>query len=235
MRENRFSAVIQHLKEVGKIYNDADFSAKVGKGRSYVSEVKSGKRPLTEHFVLSMEEVYPEINGAWLLTGEGEMLKSTPKRPAFESNATLSDNNYVEVEFVDLRASAGMQSGFSVDQHSDRVTRLVCIEDDDPSKYIVVRVNGISMDDGTARSISEGAELLAKRVERLEDMRIRTRLYCIFSQSGDVIKQVSEVNAKEGYLKCHSFNPAYEDFTIPIEEIFHIFEIKSEINRPIML
>lgn len=208
------------------------FEAKVPLSNGAVSKMGDNTRRGT---LDRISKSFPELNVSWLLTGEGEMLKSTPK-PAFESNATTSDlSNYVEVEFVDLRASAGMQSGFAVDPYPDKVTRLVHIPDGNPNNYIVIRVNGISMDDGTARSISEGAELLAKRVERLEDMRIHTRLYCIFSQSGDVIKQVSEVNAKEGYLKCHSFNPAYEDFTIPIEEIYHIFEIKSEINRPIML
>ena len=75
MEKDRLIAVIHYLKENRRIFNDADFATSIGKARSYISEVKSGKRPLKEQFVLQICSAFPELSKSWLLTGEGSMLK----------------------------------------------------------------------------------------------------------------------------------------------------------------
>lgn len=86
MLENqRFIDVINFLKSEGLVYNDVDFSQKVGKARSYVSEVKNGKRPISDIFVHSITEAFPIIQSDWLLTGEGSMLKSEAKPAVAEA------------------------------------------------------------------------------------------------------------------------------------------------------
>ena len=42
-----------------------------------MSNVMSGKRPVSKRIVDNMSTHFPEVNTAWLLTGEGEMLKDT--------------------------------------------------------------------------------------------------------------------------------------------------------------
>lgn len=58
---------MDYLRSTGKIYNDADFSKKLMKNRSHVSEVVNGKRPLTAGFVQDIANVFPELNDQWLL------------------------------------------------------------------------------------------------------------------------------------------------------------------------
>lgn len=58
---------MDHLRSTGGIYNDADFSKKLMKNRSHVSEVVNGKRPVTAGFVQDIVKVFPELNPEWLL------------------------------------------------------------------------------------------------------------------------------------------------------------------------
>lgn len=175
------------------------------------------------------------FNLDWLLTGEGEMLKSQSTHRPFESNATFVDgDNYVEVEFVDLQADAGVLSGSAESQIEDIIVRPIPREYANKTCY-VVRVRGNSMYDGTARSIAEGDEVLVVRMNSLEDMRIRSYLYLISSYDGNVIKQITEINKEEGYILCHSYNEAYNDFKISIDEIYHIYQIECITKKAVTL
>lgn len=62
------------LIEKRLIYNNSDWANQIGKPRSYVSEALNGRRAVTEQFVLSIAEAFPQVNRDWLLTGRGEML-----------------------------------------------------------------------------------------------------------------------------------------------------------------
>lgn len=70
---NRLQECINYLISVGRISNTAELAERTKKQKSYVSEVLSGKRSISEQFVHSITNVFPEISDRWLLSGEGEM------------------------------------------------------------------------------------------------------------------------------------------------------------------
>ena len=56
-----FINFIESLKLQGKVYNDADFCQKTGIPRTYLSDIKSGRRTITENVVLKVQRVFPEF------------------------------------------------------------------------------------------------------------------------------------------------------------------------------
>jgi len=132
--------------------------------------------------------------------------------------------DYMMVEYVDLSASAGMLGGSNVDVLPDSKKRLVPREFE-RGNYLVVRVNGDSMTDGTDISIPDGVEILVKEhvLENGDKLPIRGNLFVVVSRDGNVFKQIVEHNTELGYIKCHSYNPKYEDYIIPMDDVFQIF------------
>lgn len=57
----QLTQLIEDLKKAGLVYNDADFSRKVGLSTSFVSEMKSGKKPLTPVTRAKIEETFPQF------------------------------------------------------------------------------------------------------------------------------------------------------------------------------
>lgn len=131
---------------------------------------------------------------------------------------------YMMVEYVDLSASAGPLGGSNVDLLPETKKRLVPKEFE-KGNYLVVRVNGDSMVDGTDISIPDGAEILVKEyvLENGDKLPIRGNLFVICSREGNVFKQVVEHNTDLGYIRCRSYNKKYSDYNIPLDDIFQIF------------
>ncbi|VXC99680.1 LexA family transcriptional regulator [Sphingobacterium multivorum] len=131
---------------------------------------------------------------------------------------------YMMVEYVDLSASAGPLGGSNVDLLPETKKRLVPKEFE-KGNYLVVRVNGDSMVDGTDISIPDGAEILVKEyiLEKGDKLPIRGNLFVICSREGNVFKQVVEHNTDIGYIRCRSYNKKYSDYNIPLDDIFQIF------------
>lgn len=105
----------------------------------------------------------------------------------------------------------------------------------DKGNYLVVRVNGDSMVDGTDISIPDGTEILVKEMllQPGEKLPIRGNLFVICSSEGNVFKQIVEHNIDEGYIKCHSYNKRYDDYIIPLKEIHQIFIFRKIVSyRP---
>lgn len=230
MAENRLSVVIQHLKVQGKIYNDADFSAKVGKGRSYVSEVKSGKRPLTEHFVLLIEEVYPEINGAWLLTGEGEMLKPSPehvkileereKMIAYADD--IRDDLQGRVVCYDLELTCGFDRAFltpesrvgSVDLPNVRISQ----------EAFAVRATGESM----LPMVNNGDWVVLRQVHQYEYVDYG-KIYAILTDDHNFLKRIRKhpESPKTHYLLISDNEAAgYDPIDLPKADIRQLFVVE---------
>ncbi len=150
--------------------------------------------------------------------------KTNPKNKIKNEITPVAFDDYMMVEYVDLSASAGPLGGSNVDLLPETKKRLVPKEFE-KGNYLVVRVNGDSMVDGTDISIPDGAEILVKEyvLENGDKLPIRGNLFVICSREGNVFKQVVEHNTDLGYIRCRSYNKKYSDYNIPLDDIFQIF------------
>ena len=107
MTENeRFARVIEALKERRLAFNNADLADVLGVSEAYVSLLKSGKKDLSKKIVKNLVTKFPIINEAWLLTGEGPMLKGQAgagEKPAGSLDQVLEQYQQVLSEMLELR------------------------------------------------------------------------------------------------------------------------------------
>jgi phage repressor protein C with HTH and peptisase S24 domain len=144
----------------------------------------------------------------------------------------VPEDDYMMVEFDDLETAAGILGGGNVEALPERKKRLVPKEYA-KGLYLVVRVHGHSMDDGTKRSITEGEELLIKQYfGDIGNAPIRNKLFVIVTNEGSVVKQIVDKTANA--IICHSFNPSWEDYSIKIDEILQIFTVEKKVKSNII-
>lgn len=197
-----------------------------------IQHIKSGRNSISIDVAKDIVNKFPEINYDWLLTGEGEMLHST--KPIIREVEEVPEENYMMVEFEDLEVSAGLLGGGEVETLPERKTRLVPREYR-KGYYLVVRVSGHSMYDGTARSISEGEELLIRQFEdNYLNLPIRTKLFVIVTNEGVVVKQIKNIDEKNEEITCHSFNPTYEDYIVKFHNVRQIFTVEKKVSSKII-
>lgn len=177
-----------------------------------------------------ISNAFPEINMVWFQTGVGKMTTE------LQEVVPVPEDAYMMAEFAILNGKGGRLGGADVANLPETQTRLVPREYE-KGKYLVVKITGNSMNDGTDRSISDGDDILIRELEpdEWDDLPIRTRLFVITSREGNVIKQITEVNKEDGYIMCHSFNSSYEDFKISFSDIYQIFVVYKIVQKQITL
>lgn len=101
----RLRKIIDELKNARSVYTDADFARIVDVSRSELSQMLSGKRPVSKRLVSNLLTEFPTINEDWLMTGAGEMLDSsspqtvTTTLSAEDGSTTfIGDNNKVNAD-----------------------------------------------------------------------------------------------------------------------------------------
>lgn len=223
-----------YLKE--KKISQGYFAEKIGVSSGYVNAIRQSIQPdkLNE-----IKKQFPDLNIDWLLTGEGEMIKIEGRSidenytlPKKDSVTQISNDGYMEVQFRDLSVAAGPLS--MTDQKAHKKTMLVPREYD-KGEYLVVRVEGPSMEDGSIYSIPNGANILIKRVylENGDRLPIRDNLFVIDAKDGQALKQIIEHNTEEGYIICHSYNPDFNDYRVNLEDVFGFYIFRKIVGfRP---
>lgn len=89
--------VLIYLKKERLAINDAEFAKKIGKQRSYISEIRTGKRNITEQFVLQIHNAFPIISLDWLLKNEGEMILDNTKNDTNKDTYKMENKFYEEL------------------------------------------------------------------------------------------------------------------------------------------
>lgn len=73
---SRLSEFIKYLLDSKKVRRQVEISEITGIRDCEISSMKSGSRNITDKTVRIFANCFAELNPDWLLTGEGEMLKS---------------------------------------------------------------------------------------------------------------------------------------------------------------
>lgn len=225
--KDRIRHIISHLG-----LTISSFSEKIGSQQSTISRALSDKGVFGEGLANKVSMTFG-INKDWILEGKGEMLKSDKQNNIYEVSP-VAEEDYMMVEYEDLQASAGYIGTGDVAQLSDKKKRLVPREYKN-GKFLVVRVDGDSMDDNSKRSLSNGDEILIYLNEdlKINQLPIRKTLFVITTYNGNVVKQIAEINNDEQYIVCRSFNSSYEDYKIKFEDILQIFTVCKVVSRQI--
>lgn len=178
---------------------------------------------------------YADLDMEWVRTGSGSMLKSPPapfKKITESEVEAVSMDSYIEVPFFDLAVTAGLPCLQGQVGWLD--TRLV------PARFVgkdiaVVRVSGDSMDDGSARSICHGDELVVQfePFDLANGLPIRSKLFVVDTTEGAVVKQIAELNRSEGFVLLRSFNPSYPDYSLPLGEVKGFYSVQCFIYRAV--
>lgn len=217
--------VSQRLKDYLKSKNisQSEFANAIDVSQGYVNAIR---KSISHDKLLLIKEKFPDLNQQWLLHEIGDMLNK-------EVSAVPYDN-YMVVEYADLSTSAG-KLGVDNPAILPKMKKRLVPKEFDNGNYLVVGVDGDSMDDGSNISIPHGTEILIKEyhLHNGDTLPIRNNLFVIVSKTGTVFKQIIEHNTQEGYIVCHSYNPKYKDFTIHLSDVIQIFIYRKIVSfRP---
>lgn len=221
--DNRFKKSVEYLKKHRRIYNATDLANITGKQKSYISEVMTGKRSLSEQFVRVFTDHFPEISTEWLLSGSGEMLKKTVKTFEFKAEEGRSTRR---VPVYDTFATAGFMAVYN--NSPLEVSDYLSIPNLPP-------VDGALYARGDSMSplISSGDIVIFKVVERNPDNILWGHIYIItYFIEGDeftVLKYLKR-SQKAGYIRLESYNPRFDPQEIPSDSIVGLALVKASIT-----
>lgn len=224
----KLSKILEYLS-----LTPAEFADEIGlKTKQVIYDIQNDKVDFSKNTIIKINEHIPEISAEWLLTGKGEMLN----KPVVNEVEAVPEDMYMMTEYADLMSSAGRLGGGDIQRLPETHRRLLPREYE-KGNYLVVRVSGNSMNDGSSRSLFDGDEILIRELmpSEWENLPIRKRLFVITSREGNILKQIKEVNRDEKYIVCHSFNPTFEDFRVSFDDIYQIFVVYKIVQKQIIL
>lgn len=180
-------------------------------------DIKSGKHGISKDLAEKIQAKYLNINTSWLLTGEGEMLKSQSGGVVNEEQGE-SEVSVEHVRLLPLYAQGGSLNDFTVtvkDSDCEKVLSPVKGAD------FAIQVHGDSM----SPEYPSGSLILIKKINEAAFIEWG-KSYVLDTVNGSVVKMVVPSD-KEGCIRCVSINPdpRYAPFDVPLSSVFGIYRV----------
>lgn len=187
-----------------------EFERLAGLSNGYMANLR---RSPTAERVQNILSAFPDMNRTWLLTGEGEMLKSESGTQSFTDGSPY---------FSALTIQGGAPNGngdeaFTLANMSGRIL-IPGLPMGNDIPYIRVRGNSMLNRNDTANSIPAGSII---GIRKCQSSVIRWgEVYAFMTEDGPVVKKLLPSDDNE-YVRCVSFNEedGYYPFDLPKSEI----------------
>ena len=192
--------------------NQETFRKEVGISQSYLSELETGKKILTEDLYNNIVERFGRnIIISFIEADCDNIANNTPH---------LECNNKNVIPLFELEAaSCGMPSGFEVAIEANKCDRYII--PDLAGCDFTIRTRGRSMINRShpERSIPERS-IVGCRIWRSRSHVRWGEVYALATPDGVVIKKIMP-SEKDGYIKCVSFNEeeGFIPYDLPADEI----------------
>lgn len=200
------------------------FERRSGLSNGYFNQVK--KEP-SRSKISQIAAAFPDLNTDWLLTGEGEMLKTDTTKA---TNSAEQSNDYRLVPMYNLDARGGFGENDAVDV-PEYIVDYIPFKDA-KSEDICVPIFGNSM----APTYCAGATVLLHPVRRWQEFLELGQVYMIVLQDNRrIIKELrsSQEDRKTQYL-CVSHNPTFDPVELPKSMIKQVFLVKAVYSKTSM-
>lgn len=208
------------LKELIKVYangNAAAFARSIGVAPQVLNNWR--KRGLGKNAAISIQKVYPEVNTDWLLTGEGEMLKSDAEA---EFSADTVINYEKGVPYYDEDFVLGFNElGFPSSENPQFLVQMPKY----PNATLWCNATGNSMEP----EISSG-DVIALQLIEDPSFLLHGELYAIVTTNGlRTIKRLERGSDASHYTLVPT-NPAYQPQEIPKSRILRVFRVLGNLH-----
>ncbi|MDI9339928.1 MAG: LexA family transcriptional regulator [Sediminibacterium sp.] len=134
-----------------------------------------------------------------------------------------SDGNDM-VELIPLKASAGYLKGYADPDYMERLPKMQ-LPFLPTGKHRAFPIKGDSMP-----PIREGSFVIAKYVERIEDIKNGSTYVVVTKDDGLSYKRLMNLNKKEGTVECHSDNKMYAPYKVKLTDVLELWEYTCSIN-----
>ena len=211
-----------------------DFGEKIGIKQAYLSEIESGKKPLTEELYNNIIEVFgmDKVSEHFISTNDSDIIANKNTNEALP----LNQNFIINVPLVNQYAQAGYICGFQDAAYIATLPTIPFIIDHEAKgNYVAFEVRGDSMNDGTEESYLEGDRLLCREIAPYlwaeSKLHIRKWDFVIVHEGGILVKRIIDHNVENHTITIHSLNDMYPDRVIDLAEVKQIFNV-IELQRP---
>lgn len=211
-----------------------DFGEKIGIKQAYLSEIESGKKPLTEELYNNIIEAFGiDKVSAYFIDAR---LSDNIAVAAINEAIPLNQNYIINVPLVNQYAQAGYLCGYQDAAYIATLPTIPFIIDHEAKgNYVAFEVRGDSMNDGTEESYLEGDRLLCREIypQYWVDSKLHIKKwdFVIVHEEGILVKRITDHNVENHTITIHSLNDMYPDRVIDLAEVKQIFNV-IELQRP---
>lgn len=198
------------------------FEISIGMSNGWANKVGDSIR---ENTLKKINEVYPELNIAWLKTGIGTMLNDngeseetlyTPKEE--HSQTTDSEDTAKWILLLPVSAQGGSLNDF-----------VVSVKESDCEK-VVSPIRGVDFamtvsGDSMSPEYPNGSRIFIKKINERAFIEWG-KVYVLDTCNGTLIK-ILVPSDKDGYVKCVSINtdPIFAPFEVALEDIYGVYKV----------
>lgn len=211
MDETIFDRISTIVEKFGNGKNTV-FASLIGVSEANVRNYKNGVMPKAD-FLEKIARSF-DININWLLTGEGNMLRTESEKEENISIAHPSDSPMEGIPLIPISAMAGAFTG------EQTVLEYECERFVVPTfkgAEFLISVKGSSM----YPKYNSGDIVACKRLPMDELFFQWNKVYVLDTDQGPLIKRVKPGSDKEHVLIV-SDNERYEPFELPLNRIYHV-------------
>lgn len=173
-------------------------------------DIKAGKCKLSKDVALSLQKLNQDISLSWLLSGEGEMLKSP--QTAVKDYSNNGGVPYFAVDFL---------AGFDLVFNNQTAV---------PDGYISfphirgaqawVDISGKSM----SPLIDPGDVIAIKRIEDWQTNILYGEVYALVTKQYRTVKRIRK-SERDGWIRLVPENPEYDPQDIPVTSIIALYQV----------
>ncbi len=201
--------------------NDTVLASKLGYTKSSFSQIVNGKVPLSEKFINTLCQCDENINKVWILTGEGEFLKTNEgslqiiSKPAKVYDTIPSDKT--SIPFVSVTAIGGFGNKNFAIQENDIKEYYVIPKFKHKKIDFMIEVEGSSM----YPKYNSGDVVACTIIKESSFIQWNKAHVIATREQGIIIKRLKK-SETENSLIMISDNPSYEPFEVSKKDILGI-------------
>ena len=173
---------------------------------------------------------FPELNTGWLLTGEGEMLKSNFTQSDVR-NIDTQNMNWIQIPFIPVHARATFAETFETEIHELSTLTIPRLPGINYENGKVFEVDGDSMDP----TLITGEQVFCEYVDPADWKYITGPVVIAFGNNLIVVKRIKENNLANGELTLWSDNEMGGKLTLHTEQdqIRRMYKVRYTVYKPI--